>query len=83
MELNPLMRSTDSEFGIAVSHIENGGVEPEIPVEDAQLGIEPISWVLACEEDRPEGQKLEQGAPNADEEQRDGVWEEEVNRPEE
>ena len=78
VELDAGVLSAESKGRVAVGHVEQGGVEPEIPVEDAQLRVKPVARVSAREQDHPEGQELQDAAPEADEQEGDGVGNEDI-----
>ena len=78
MELDAGVFSAESEGRVAVGHVQQARVEPQVPVEDAELGIKPVARVFAGEEDCPEGQELQDAAPEADKQQGDGVGNEDV-----
>ena len=78
VELDAGVLSAESKGRVAVGHVEQGGVEPEVPVEDAELGVKPVARVSACEQDHPEGQELQDAAPEADEQEGNGVGDEDV-----
>ena len=83
VELDAGVFPAEPKGRVAVGHVQQGRVEPQVPVENAELGVKPVARVFAREQDCPEGQELEDGAPEADEQEGDGVGNEDVKDAEE
>ena len=83
VELDAGVFSAESKGRVAIGHVEYARVEPQVPVEDAELGVKPIARVFAREQNHPEGQELQDAAPEADKQQGDGVGNEDLENAEE